>query len=99
VQGRIYISGAFTTVNPSNGRVNKDPHFWTMPPAWGICRTDFRKAINIGEYAFLVFPKDAVLPQMIYGYLRVSEKITHVGPAGVFGPKPTVLNTFLEFKP
>ncbi len=78
MQGRIYISGAFTTINPSNGRLNKDPHFWTMPPTWGICRTDYRKTINIGDYAFFVLPQTSELPQMIYGYLRVSEKITHI---------------------
>ena len=82
-EGRIYISGAFTTVNRSKcgggvGWLDNDPHFWTQPPTWGICRTDYRRVIRKGDYIFFVLPKASELPQMIYGYFRVKDKITHV---------------------
>ena len=57
--------------------LDNDPHFWTSPPTWGICRTDYRRTVNVGDYIFFVLPAHAELPQMVYGYLRVKEKITH----------------------
>ena len=82
MEGRIYISGAFTTVNRGKcggvGWRDNDPHFWKVPPTWGICRTDFRRTINIGDYVFFVLPKASKLPQMVYGYFKVREKISHV---------------------
>jgi hypothetical protein len=82
MEGRIYISGAFTTINCSNcgGKewLDNDPHLWSDPPTWGICRTDFRRVVKKGDYIFFVLPKKSELPQMIYGYLRVLEKITHI---------------------
>jgi hypothetical protein len=81
-KGRIYISGAFTTVTRGacgGGTAwrDNDPHFWSSPPTWGICRTDVRKVIKKGDYVFFVLPKRAEHPQMIYGYFRVRDKITH----------------------
>lgn len=83
MKGRIYISGAFTTVSRSKcgggkGWLDNDPHFWTQPPTWGICRTDFRRVIREGDYIFFVLPKKSKLPQMVYGYFRVKEKLTHM---------------------
>jgi hypothetical protein len=83
MEGRIYISGVFTTVNRSKcgggvGWLDNDPHFWTWPPTWGICRTDFRRVIKLGDYIFFVLPKASELPQMVYGYFKVREKITHM---------------------
>jgi hypothetical protein len=84
MEGRIYISGVFTTVNRSKcgggvGWLDNDPHFWTWPPTWGICRTDFRRVVKVGDYVFFVLPKASELPQMVYGYFKVREKIiTHM---------------------
>jgi hypothetical protein len=83
MQGRIYISGAFTSLKRAacaddDDWIDNDPHFWTMPPTWGICRTDYRRRVNVGDYIFFVLPKASDLPQMVYGYLRVKEKITHL---------------------
>ncbi len=83
MEGRIYISGVFTTVNRNKcgggvGWLDNDPHFWEPPPTWGICRTDFRRVIKVGDYIFFVLPKASELPQMVYGYFRVREKITHM---------------------
>lgn len=82
MKGYIYISGAFTTVSRSKcggaGWLDNDPHFWTQPPTWGICRTDLRRCVRPDDYVFFVLPKAAELPQMVYGYLRVRERITHV---------------------
>src|SRR6266516_1867300 len=79
----MYIAGAFETVNRSKcGRgkawIDNDPHFWTSPPTWGICRSDLRRKVNLGDYVFFVLPKHARHPQMIFGYIRVIEKINHV---------------------
>jgi len=82
MQGRIYVSGAFTTVNSSKcggvGWLDNDPHFWNQPPTWGICRTDFRRVIKDGDYIFFVLPKASELPQMVYGYFKVRKRITHM---------------------
>ena len=82
MKGYIYISGAFTTVRRSKcggaGWLDNDPHFWTQPPTWGICRTDLRRCVDSDDYVFFVLPKASELPQMVYGYLRVRERITHV---------------------
>jgi len=80
--GRIYISGAFTNLNyvrckPNKDWLDNDPHFWKMPPTWGICRTDYRKMLNQGDYIFFVLPAGTTLPQTIYGYFKIAEHITH----------------------
>lgn len=78
--GRIYISRAFTEIDRTRADevwLDNDPHFWDSPPSWGICRTDYRRTIAIGDYVFFVLGKRSRLPQMIYGYLQVKEKITH----------------------
>jgi hypothetical protein len=83
LKGFIYIAGAFTTVNRSKcgkgkGWIDNDPHFWTSPPTWGICRNDLRKLAEPGDYVFFVLPVRAQHPQMIFGYLRIAEpKISH----------------------
>jgi hypothetical protein len=83
MKGFIYIASAFHTVNRSScGRggawIDNDPHFWTDPPTWGICRNDLRKRANCGDYIFFVLPRHGRHPQMIFGYMRINEpKITH----------------------
>ena len=83
MQGRIYISSAFTNLKYSVCKPNKDwldndPHFWNSPPTWGICRTDFRNQLVKGDFIFFVLPKDSILPQMIYGYIKIRENISHI---------------------
>lgn len=60
------------------GWLDDDPHFWTDPPTWGICRTDLRRVVDCGDYLIFVLPKCSDLPQMVYGYLKVAEKLTHL---------------------
>jgi hypothetical protein len=81
MKGHIYISGAFTSLSRSKcnplGQLDNDPHFWESPPTWGICRPDIREKSKPGEYVFFVLPRRAELPQMIYGYMKIAEIITH----------------------
>lgn len=79
----MYIAGSFQTVRRSRcgggkGWIDNDPHFWTSPPTWGICRNDLRRKVRPGDYVFFVLPKNARHPQSIFGYLRVAEKISHI---------------------
>jgi hypothetical protein len=39
------------------GWLDNDPHFWEPPPTWGICRTDSRRVVKVGDYIFFVLPK------------------------------------------
>jgi hypothetical protein len=82
VKGFIYIAGAFHTVNRSKcGQggtwIDNDPHFWTHPPTWGICRNDLRKKCDPGDYIFFVLPLHGSHPQMIFAYLNICQIITH----------------------
>lgn len=83
MRGFIYIASAFHTVNRSKcgqgaAWIDNDPHFWTDPPTWGICRNDLRKRANAGDYVFFVLPRHGRHPQMIFGYMQIAEpKITH----------------------
>jgi hypothetical protein len=83
MKGYIYIASAFETVNRSvcgqkGSWVDNDPHFWTSPPTWGICRNDLRAGAEVGDYVFFVLPIRGRHPQMIFAYLKIAEKITHV---------------------
>ena len=83
MKGRIYISGSFTTVDRSScgkggGWIDNDPHLWTLPPTWGICRTDLQRLVQPGDYVFFVLPAASDLPQTVYAYLQVKEVITHI---------------------
>jgi hypothetical protein len=83
VKGYIYIASAFETVNRSpcgqaGSWVDNDPHFWSAPPTWGICRNDLRAGAKVGDFVFFVLPRRGRHPQMIFGYLKITEKITHV---------------------
>ena len=83
MNGYIYIAGSFHNVNRSRcGQggewIDNDPHFWTSPPTWGICRPDLREKINPCDVVFFVLPSKARHPQMIFGYLTVEDDITHV---------------------
>jgi hypothetical protein len=83
VKGYIYIASAFETVNRSvcgqkGSWVDNDPHFWTSPPTWGICRNDLRAGADVGDFVFFVLPRRGRHPQMIFGFLKVVEKISHI---------------------
>lgn len=84
MEGRIYIAGAFRNLNFSTcsageGKIDNDPHFYIMPPTWGICRTDLRRVCSEGDYIFYVLPKiNTVGVQSIFAYLKVTEKMNHV---------------------
>lgn len=82
MKGYIYIASAFETVNRSvcgqkGSWVDNDPHFWTSPPTWGICRNDLRAGADIGDYVFFVLPRRGRHEQMIFAYLKIAEKISH----------------------
>ena len=62
MKGYIYIASAFDTVNLSTcgqkgSWVDNDPHFWTYPPTWGICRNDIRAKAEEGDSIFFVLPR------------------------------------------
>jgi hypothetical protein len=82
MKGYIYIASAFETVNRSvcgqkGSWIDNDPHFWTSPPTWGICRNDIRANAGIGDYVFFVLPRRGKHPQMIFGYLQIAELLSH----------------------
>lgn len=98
MEGRIYISGAFSSLCNNNCKSigptpDNDPHFYNSPPTWGICRTDFRKKLKKGDYVFFVLPKNAIdenklhLPQMIYGYFKIEQHIDHITAYQLFPQK------------
>jgi len=83
MKGYIYIASAFETVNRSacgqkGSWVDNDPHFWTSPPTWGICRNDLRAKADVGDVIFFVLPRRGRHPQMIFGFLTIAEIISHV---------------------
>jgi hypothetical protein len=83
VKGYIYIAGAFETVNRSvcgqkGAWVDNDPHFWTSPPTWGICRNDLRAKAKVGDIVFFVLPRRGRHPQMIFGFLEITETLSHI---------------------
>ncbi|MFL6232236.1 MAG: hypothetical protein ACJ76N_03810, partial [Thermoanaerobaculia bacterium] len=82
MKGYIYIAGEFETVNRSvcgqkGSWIDNDPHFWTQPPTWGICRNDFRANSETGDAIFFVLPIKGRHPQMIFAYLTIEKIITH----------------------
>ena len=82
MKGYIYIASAFETVNRSvSGQkgswIDNDPHFWTSPPTWGICRNDLRARVEPGDVIFFVLPRRGRHPQMIFGFLTIAEIISH----------------------
>lgn len=83
VKGYIYIASAFETVNRSvcgqrGGWIDNDPHFWTSPPTWGICRNDLRAGAEVGDIVFFVLPRRGRHPQMIFGFLKIAEILSHI---------------------
>jgi len=83
MKGFMYIAGSFETVNRSKcgrgkGWIDNDPHFWSDPPTWGICRPDLREKVDEGDYIFFVLPKNGRHPQCVFGYLKVEDKISHL---------------------
>lgn len=81
MKGIIYIAGAFQNLKATDciieGEIDNDPHIWTKPYTWGICRPDLRERICIGDYVFFVLSANANLPQMIFSYIKVAKIITH----------------------
>ena len=83
MKGYIYIASAFETVNRSvcgqkGSWIDNDPHFWTSPPTWGICRNDLRASAEIGDVVFFVLPREGRHPQMIFAYLKIVDTISHM---------------------
>jgi hypothetical protein len=83
MKGFIYIAGSCCNpylVQPGQDgtRLDNDPHFWNAPPTWGICRNDLRRNADVGDYVFFVLSKRSNLPQMVFAYLKVAEKISHM---------------------
>lgn len=75
----IYIAGVFNHLDNSQGQVlDNDPHIWTEPFTWGICRPDLRKFVERDNYVFFVLPKSSPHPQMIFAYIKIEEVISHV---------------------
>jgi len=92
MKGRIYISGVFANLKyvkcrPNVDWLDNDPHFWSSPPTWGICRTDFRGVMSKGDYIFFVLPKKTDLPQMVYGYFKIADHIDHLTAYHLFPNK------------
>ena len=55
MKGFIYIAGTFEKVSQPKDKSDwrdNDPHFWSSPPTWGICRPDLRERVDIGDYVF-----------------------------------------------
>ncbi len=82
MRGYIYIAGSFETVNRSTcgqkgSAVDNDPHFWTQPPTWGICRNDLRATAKVNDVVFFVLPKKGRHPQSIFGYITIERIVTH----------------------
>jgi len=80
--GMMYIANSFKTVGrtaKARGRwpVDNDPHFWSSPPTWGICRPDLRRKAKPGQTIFFVLSKHAQHPQMVFGYMRIARIVTH----------------------
>jgi hypothetical protein len=83
MKGFIYIASAFETVNRSvcgqqGSWIDNDPHFWSSPPTWGICRNDLRAQAEPGDVVFFVLPRRGRHPQMIFGYLTIARIISHM---------------------
>ena len=83
MKGYIYIARWYETVNinSTSRHIDNDPHLWTAPPTWGICRTEYRKNVNSGDYVFFVLPKYSEYGhknQIIFAYLEVARTITHL---------------------
>lgn len=83
MKGYIYIASAFETVNRSicgqkRSWIDNDPHFWTLPPTWGICRNDLRAGAEVGDFVFFVLPRRGRHPQMIFGFLKIAEILSHL---------------------
>lgn len=82
MKGYIYIASSFETVNRSacgqgGSWIDNDPHFWSSPPTWGICRPDLRAGAEEGDVVFFVLPKNGRHPQSIFGYLTIDKMVTH----------------------
>lgn len=80
--GMMYIANSFKTVGRTQRErghwpVDNDPHFWSSPPTWGICRPDLRKKAVLGQTIFFVLSKHAQHPQMIFGYMKVAAIVSH----------------------
>jgi hypothetical protein len=44
----------------------------------GICRNDLRAGADVEDFVFFVLPRRGRHPQMIFGFLKVVEKISHI---------------------
>lgn len=82
MKGFIYIASAFESLTSTgckkDNQIDNDPHIWSKPYTWGICRPDLRERVKKGDYVFYVLGANAKLPQMIFAYFKVQEIISHV---------------------
>ena len=81
--GMMYIANSFKTVGSTESArarwpVDNGPHFWSSPPSWGICRPDLRRKAAVGQTIFFVLSKHAQHPQMIFGYMKIKEIVSHL---------------------
>jgi len=78
IKGRIYIANVVKNLDPTNGiPIDNDPHFWSDPPTWGICRHDIRARANKGDVIFYVAANNQFFKQMIFAYMTIEDIITH----------------------
>lgn len=72
MEGRIYITGL--GADPGLGHSLTDPTFGNIPTL-GACMPNIRRAVNVGDYIFVVSGKNAGVQQFVIGGFRVIEKI------------------------
>ena len=73
MKGYIYTMGA--GADPGKGWVMNDPIFGDVPTL-GACVPNIRRAVEVGDYIFVVSGKVQQVQQFIVGGLRVDEKIS-----------------------
>lgn len=72
MEGRIYITGL--GVDPGLGHHLNDPAFDKIPTL-GACMPNIRRAVNVGDYIFVVSGKNDGVQQYVIGGFRIVEKI------------------------
>lgn len=79
--GYMYIAGASCChggcARGHGQRLDNDPHPYTPPFTWGICRPDLRGNSRPGYHIFFVSPKRRGMLQSIFAHMAIEEIITH----------------------
>lgn len=73
MEGRIYITGLGS--DPGLGHHLNDPAFDEIPTL-GACMPNIRRAVNVGDYIFVISGKNEQVQQYVIGGFRVIEKIS-----------------------